>query len=1252
MKKYLLLSVLLFPSLCLAQGAHRISQIIVKGNNTAANISPYAKIQVCVAGTNCQTAATVYSDVALTHTLQLPLTADESGNYDYYITSGCVDESISSPGQGTKFLPNVCPGNGQSGGGGGVNPSTVPFPICYYATAGSTCPPNAAKTDSTGNLTALSLQGNVDALLSQTTSTSNNGIFNALQTNNTNVFAGTSYNPTEASEQNLSYRGIFNQTQLGVQTPLAFNTFFEDYRPTSRGWFGHNPVAGNTTPFYYVRINQDDIPAGSVANWGPQLNETLRTCCGIYELDEATPGTGNWSTWGNEGHTLFDLAAGISSEFNVGLFKAAPGDAQLMNGSLVFDGGSAVGADEGGRDFEFSISESQFPYFGTVASTLAAGATIIPITQLSQNQYLPGELRPLIISTQPGPTIHVATVTGPTGSSGQIAGTWTTTEAITPDTAICTLASAVAPPDQFKGGTTPVTVNVNCPSAAIAVNTIACVASPVNTPEEAMVVAPTGSLSGGVQSITLNLRHGYPAGAYVAQGPAVCKAAESLANRVFNATSSPLRILTRVIAHQDAHTILYSSNCTGHFCSAPNGKFTTLTFPATTLSRDSSGNITMGPANISDFNEQFQGVLIRITSAADTTYNGVWGPVAETVDPNTGAATLVMASAMTGAAGTTTTTGVSYIVADSLFSGINQDITLTRNGTGFVTTTTCCDSNQLINGATITISSATDTSFNGIFPGVVEVQLGGGTVSLTWPQTGGAATTSTTGPTNYFVPGNDSNAIIEYPAASTVEVQNPTTHALDGTNVVEANQMQVNAGDTVEIQHLDEISSSVGQFIRSQWTPTSSSITGGMWQANEGSLIPDGSSMFEMNGGPPNSNYLGAGGTQSPSYRVFAWNTPFSAIHHGLELPPTDNTGFWFSQSNACGMYACTSPAAHFGIMELQGGSGSTQYFYNSVWHMDTGSFQETLSDRTSGNTTQLQLNPNTGLQFVGPAAFSNVLDIGVTTAGLVGTQVGFTNLTLNSGQPRAAFGNGVEGDGSATVGANQGNFPDLVAGITAPETFGTFVGGTLGTTTYAYVTTGVTLAGEESTGSPSSPVTQGPATLTTGNYLVPKSCGPPGSVSINIYRTVGGPNQGLIATGIPAGNCNLPDATIFRDTGLTANPSIQPPTANQTGNLKVFGPSTFNGPATFAGTGFPVRSGTASNTDLVGELTFAAATTVTYSFTSTGITTHPVCTVSPEATTATSGTPFVTYTGVASFTINFPVAFTGTVGYQCLGRN
>lgn len=81
MRPLLFLLLLLFPSFCLAQtGAHRIGQVIVKGNNIAANVGPYASVQVCVAGTGCKTLANIYGDAALISPLSNPLTADGSGN--------------------------------------------------------------------------------------------------------------------------------------------------------------------------------------------------------------------------------------------------------------------------------------------------------------------------------------------------------------------------------------------------------------------------------------------------------------------------------------------------------------------------------------------------------------------------------------------------------------------------------------------------------------------------------------------------------------------------------------------------------------------------------------------------------------------------------------------------------------------------------------------------------------------------------------------------------------------------------------------------------------------------------------------------------------------------------------------------------------------------------------------------------------------------------------------------------------------
>lgn len=80
-------------------------------------------------------------------------------------------------------------------------------------------------------------------------------------------------------------------------------------------------------------------------------------------------------------------------------------------------------------------------------------------------------------------------------------------------------------------------------------------------------------------------------------------------------------------------------------------------------------------------------------------------------------------------------------------------------------------------------------------------------------------------------------------------------------------------------------------------------------------------------------------------------------------------------------------------------------------------------------------------------------------------------------------------------------------------------------------------------------------------------------------------------------------------------------------------------------GTGFPIRSGTSSNTDLNGKLTLAAGT-ASYAFTSTGITTAPVC--------VATDTTAVAAVQVATSTTTLTINGTGTdiVNYICVGLN
>ncbi len=119
MKKSLLFlsAVLVACPLSGQTGAHRIGQVLVKGNGISANVVPYAAIKVCVSGTQCSTISPVYSDQSLTHVLPQPISADASGNYSYYTPAGCVDEQISAPGSAMIWQYNVCPSTGTIGTG-------------------------------------------------------------------------------------------------------------------------------------------------------------------------------------------------------------------------------------------------------------------------------------------------------------------------------------------------------------------------------------------------------------------------------------------------------------------------------------------------------------------------------------------------------------------------------------------------------------------------------------------------------------------------------------------------------------------------------------------------------------------------------------------------------------------------------------------------------------------------------------------------------------------------------------------------------------------------------------------------------------------------------------------------------------------------------------------------------------------------------------------------------------------------------
>lgn len=145
MKRLLVLLVFMTTVLCpnngLSQattGLARQSQVLSRANGSvSAQIVPYATVVVTNTASP-STPATIYSDPLLTSRITpAVVTADSSGNYSYYIPLNyCVTETITSPGQGSKTIPNIC-GNTAGTGGNVSNQviSTIPLNTNGVSTA-------------------------------------------------------------------------------------------------------------------------------------------------------------------------------------------------------------------------------------------------------------------------------------------------------------------------------------------------------------------------------------------------------------------------------------------------------------------------------------------------------------------------------------------------------------------------------------------------------------------------------------------------------------------------------------------------------------------------------------------------------------------------------------------------------------------------------------------------------------------------------------------------------------------------------------------------------------------------------------------------------------------------------------------------------------------------------------------------------------------------------------------------------------
>lgn len=422
--KFLLL-VLLAP-LCFAQtqGAHRISQVLVKGNGIGANVGPFASVTVCVANTGCDTGATIYSDQGLTQSIQQPLVADGSGNYDYYVPIGCYDEQITIPGSPDLFVSNVCPFNGNSGvtqiiagsnitisptngigavtinstggGGGSGNPSPPSFCV-QFANSGVTsfaCDPAAgfgtnsafSYNPTTHDLVAP-LINNIPYASTYQTGGGGNGIANAFATLGANQTVIVDNGDGNAE----------NTPMLDPATPD--NTTVIDFRTPSGqvgnggampGWQSKNCIgatlpwqsAQSTAPACSQIYNVYTNATGSNNTQGAEalMVGSVRIGPG-YSYGGDAGGSGSpWTTSGGFAVSTSMFSAGISSSIFFSQEKFGDGDTNLVQFDQNVSGGTTAGSDQGNTVLAYNGGQGDTRTMVQVASTTGIGDRGVVVT--------------------------------------------------------------------------------------------------------------------------------------------------------------------------------------------------------------------------------------------------------------------------------------------------------------------------------------------------------------------------------------------------------------------------------------------------------------------------------------------------------------------------------------------------------------------------------------------------------------------------------------------------------------------------------------------------------------------------------------------------------------------------------------------------------------------------------------------------------------------------------------------------------
>lgn len=551
----------------------------------------------------------------------------------------------SSLGAQVQIGKNVQLGAATPGGAG--NPS-APTSSIQFNNSGSFGGTTKAVTDAAGNLQLPSLNGMLDAYMSQTTPTSNNGIFNALQVQNTNVVAGPNYPITEFQSYTAGPRGpMFDTGFAGFPAPgTAAGTILYDMRPITGGWMDHNVLPASIfPPMHLFTVFQDDNPDG-YDGYNPWAYQYKRQCCGM-QSNGFSQQASQWLTY-----TMQDQVGGINGAISIEDTKFGPGDVHALQLILNNNGNTNTESDEGGAGIREVVQVQNAAYQATVNTTAAPGTNLISATPVSgSSSIFPGEDKLLSdVSVSLGGCLASAFTTGgfPTPNTFTCPNL-----TFTPDLK-CAITQNVNVNGHIKGGTTSATFTIGS-----CINTVSGQAFPLannaNFPacivsrENIQSVKVTASSS---SSVTAALYISVDNGGWLYQGPQACSSGDLLANS-FNTYAH----ITRVLGCPSAHACDNVSIGGGQWTTPFNASFSLSNLPSgVTMVRDGAGHVSVN-LGFQDTTGFFLNAKFTVTST-----NGTFAGLHQVLtDDGANPTTITWADA--GGAATATTNANDYFLA-------------------------------------------------------------------------------------------------------------------------------------------------------------------------------------------------------------------------------------------------------------------------------------------------------------------------------------------------------------------------------------------------------------------------------------------------------------------------------------------------------------------------------------------------------------------------------------------------------------